>query len=79
MTKDEKINNLVYKELAKAVNKFGAFNSTHEGIGIIREEYLELEKEVFKKQSEYDMENMKIEAAHVAAMAIRFMQDCCKF
>jgi len=67
---------LVKIELSEATSKFGKFASQHEGIAVIREEYLELEKEVFKKQSEYDHNQLKKEATQLAAMAIRFLIDC---
>jgi hypothetical protein len=50
-------------------------NTEHEGIAVIREEYLELEREVFKKQTEYDCAALRKEAVHVAAMAMRFILD----
>lgn len=64
----------VVRELRRATAKFGAFASGHEGIAILREEYLELEREVFwgKHPS-----NVRAEAVQVAAMAIRFIVDVC--
>ena len=68
------ISNLLVQEYAGASNKFGAFNTTHEGIAVIREEYLELEAEVFKNGSKEDMMG---EAIQLGAMAMRFIYDCC--
>ena len=66
--------NVVLQELKRATEKFGAFNSTHEGISVLREEYLELEKEVFWGENPACM---GAEAIQVAAMALRFLHDCC--
>jgi cytochrome c556 len=60
-------------ELRKAREKFPArFNSPHEGFGVLREEVDELWEAV------RDLENTdgRLEAAQVAAMAIRFMVEC---
>ena len=56
------------RECKKARSLFPAFHSSHEGLAIILEEYRELEKEVFKKQSEYDMAKMRKEATHLGAI-----------
>ena len=60
-------------EYSYATSKFGKFLSPHEGISIIREEYKELENEVFNKNRNYP--KMWREATHLATMAIRFMND----
>lgn len=65
----------VGEELVKAQKKFPAFMSMHEGIAIIREEYLELEAEVFKERE--DMIQLRKEAKQLGAMALRFLVDCC--
>ncbi len=65
----------VAREVERACGLWYAMNTPHEGIAVIREEYLELEREVFKKQTEYDMAKMRKEAIHVAAMAMRFILD----
>ena len=62
---------LVKHELHKANNKFGPMASAHEGIAVIREEYLELEHEVFHGNPE----RMIDEAIQLAAMAMRFLVD----
>jgi len=64
----------VVRELRRATAKFGPFVSGHEGIAILREEYLELEREVFWGK---DSSKVRAEAIQVAAMAIRFIVDIC--
>lgn len=64
-------------ELEHAVTKFGAFHNAHEGYAILLEEVDELWDTVklnAKKHPERDTE-MRKEAIHVAAMAIRFLHD----
>ena len=75
--KQSKTIQLIKKELELARNKFPKFNTEHEGIAVIREEYLELEQEVFKKQSEYNIDQIKKEAIQLGAMAMRFLIDRC--
>jgi hypothetical protein len=65
----------IAKEVERARALWPAINTPHEGIAVIREEYLELEEEVFKKQTEYDRVAMRKEAVHVAAMGMRFILD----
>ena len=62
-------------ELSDATKKYGRFSSTHEALGVIREEYLELEKEIFKNPTQYDWEKMKHEVIQLGAMAVRFLVD----
>jgi hypothetical protein len=63
--------NLAAEELKRAMAKFGPMASAHEGIAVIREEYLELEREVFWGTGE----RMREEAVQLAAMALRFLVD----
>lgn len=65
----------IIQEYKRAASKFGTFNSAHEGIAILREEYRELEDEVFWGTKS----KMEKEAIQVGAMAIRFLVDCCGF
>lgn len=51
------------------------FNSAHEGLAVILEEYEELENEVFKKREVRERIRLRTEAIHLAAMAVRFMVD----
>jgi hypothetical protein len=66
--------NLAADELKRAMAKFGPMASGHEGIAVIREEYLELEREVFWGTREAARE----EAIQLAAMALRFLVDVSK-
>jgi hypothetical protein len=61
-------------ELERSTNKFGPFNSTHEGYAVIKEELDELWDEIKKNGSS---ERLHKEATQVAAMAVRFLIDCC--
>ena len=76
---------LITTELANLPQEYASkdFASEAEGIAVIREEYLELEKEVFwgKKESANEKEwkdKMRAEAVQLTAMAIRFIQESCK-
>lgn len=76
----------VSDELAAARRKFPDFHSAHEGFAILKEEVDELWAEV--KRPSLDSpgvvhipsrrDAMRAEAIQVAAMAIRFIMDCCK-
>ena len=75
---------LITAELANLPKKYATknFASEAEAIAVIREEYLELEQEVFwgKKKSANTREwknKMKAEAVQLACMAIRLIQECC--
>lgn len=66
---------LVEDELERATEKFGAFNTAHEGYAVILEEVDELWDEVKKGRAE-NHEGIS-EAVQTAAMAIRFLIDIC--
>ena len=93
---------LITKELANLPKEYASknFASEAEAIAVIREEYLELEKEVFwgKKKIEKELfeesfkdsfsynkdlpqkiwkDKMRAEAVQLAAMTLRFIQECC--
>lgn len=67
----------VNEEVTKAVEKFPPMNSAHEGYGVLREEFCELERWVFMKQHMRDLAEMKKEAIQIAAMAVRFAVEVC--
>ena len=68
------VTDAILEEYQRATKKFGKFASPHEGIGILREEYLELEREVFWGK---DRDRVTAEAIQVGAMALRFLVDVC--
>ena len=68
---------LVQEELRSAQANNPPFNSAHEGLAVIQEEYEELKAEVFLNPRERSVPRMYQEAIQVAAMAIRFMVDVC--
>jgi hypothetical protein len=64
--------------LHKAITKHAPMNSAHEGYAVILEELDELWDEVKAWQPTSDnMPQMRKEALHVAAMALRFIKDVC--
>lgn len=67
----------VIGELDEAQTQFPRFNSAHEGLAVLREEYLELEQEVFTKRTNNDihLDKLEQEARQVAAMGLRFLCD----
>ena len=60
-------------EVCRARKRFAVFNSPHEGISVIREEFEELWDEV--KKRDHDKATMRKEAKHLDAMALRFSVD----
>ncbi len=57
--------------------KWGPFNSAHEGFAILLEEVDELKAHVWTNQKRRDLEAMRKEAIQVAAMAMRFALEVC--
>ena len=70
-------------ELDDALDRFPAFHSAHEGFAVLAEEVDELWAEVCTKTDapEHLMQGrryrMRHEAIQIAAMAIRFIEECC--
>lgn len=62
-------------EYERAAAKFPKFNSAHEGYAVLLEEVDELWDEV--KKNPRNATAMRTEAIQVAAMAMRFLIDCC--
>jgi hypothetical protein len=64
--------------LFKAIKKHKPFHTAHEGYAVILEELDELWDEVKAWQPDDNRkEQMRKEALHIAAMAIRFIKDVC--
>jgi hypothetical protein len=63
----------VLTEFESATAKFGPFKSRHEGFAVLQEEVDELWQEV----KHGDQAAALMEAVQVAAMALRFVVDCC--
>ena len=70
----------IYNEWLQASLTHGAFNSSHEGFAVLHEEFDELKAEVWKNGAKHPDRNdlMRKEAIQVAAMALRFLTDCCE-
>jgi hypothetical protein len=69
----------VRAELDSARRKFSSFHSMHEGYGTLLEEVDELWLCVKMRQSNPQRrEFARKECIQVAAMAIRFLEDCCE-
>jgi hypothetical protein len=64
----------ILPELVGATEKFGSFHSMHEGYAVLKEEVDELWDGVKDKNCRGSIYG---EAVQVAAMAIRFLIDCC--
>jgi hypothetical protein len=65
----------VTEELQTAINRYPEFNSAHEGLAIIMEEFDELKDEVYVKQSKRDWGAMFIEATQLITMTLRLCHD----
>ena len=52
------------------------FNSPHEGLALIEEEFLRLRNEVFLNHNPRSINRMRAEAVQLAAITIRFLEDC---
>jgi hypothetical protein len=63
-------------ELERA-DQWPAYNSAHEGYGVLMEEINELEMHVFNKQVRRNLGAMRKEALQVAAVALRIARDIC--
>ena len=67
----------IREEYKSASNRYPPFNSAHEGYAVILEEMDELWLEVKKSPKKREPDKMREEAVQVAAMALRFLVDCC--
>ena len=71
----EKVLALVMEEVTRASQKYGSFNSSHEGYAILLEEVDEMWDDIKRNRNEHAGD----EAIQVAAMAVRFLVDCVKW
>ena len=72
----------VATELARARSLFKPIYSPHEALGIIREEYIEFEKEVFEFNLAKGRDTrpaMRKELVQLATMALRTVLDALEF
>ena len=68
----------VLVELRQAVGNFRPMASPHEGYAVIKEELDELWEAIRLKQSNPKRDaRIRAEAIQVAAMGLRFLNDCC--
>lgn len=65
----------IIKELNAARMSFPNFHSYHEGYAVLKEEVDELWDAI--KAKDFDPNQIKKEGIQVAAMALRFLTDCC--
>ena len=74
-------NNIYFEiadEIKLAQSKYGAFNSSHEGYAVIKEEVDELWDMVKASKVSFADDLMKKECIQIAAMAVRFVEDLYK-
>lgn len=67
----------VSEELKAARKLYPDFPTAMHGISVLREEFEELWEQLRVKDGQRDQQKMWDEAVQVAAMAVRFMLDCC--
>lgn len=82
METPEQLLNEVMTELARARSLFQPIYSPHEAVGIIREEYLEWEAEMFKfnlARGRDTRPEMRKELIQLATMALRTILDALQF
>jgi hypothetical protein len=63
----------VKHEIDRSEEAFGSFHSLHEGLAVLREEFLELENEVFWREDKAKTDSVRKEAIQTAAMAMRIV------
>ncbi len=70
--------NEIVQEMLGATEKHGPLHSPHEGLGVLLEEFEELKDWIKLKEEKRDPLAGRREAMQVAAVALRFMLDCCE-
>ena len=81
-TPEKKLMEEILTELARARSLFKPIYSPHEAVGVIREEYLEWEAEVFKfnlARGRDTRPEMRKELIQLATMALRTILDALQF
>lgn len=64
----------VKHEVDKDIEASGLFHSLHEGLSALRDEFVELEQEVFQEyQNGGNTENVRRQALQIAAVAMRLV------
>ncbi len=66
---------MVKQELESVRRKVQPFNSFHEALGILWEEFSEFRDEVFKKERKRDKDNMLRELVQIAGICERISED----
>ena len=62
---------MMVAELHGGREKFGRYKSTHEGLGVILEEYIEFRREIVRNDNQKAVQ----EAIQLAAVALRFAME----
>jgi hypothetical protein len=76
--------NLVAEEMDNGYAQHGAFNSAHEGLAVLWEEFEELKDLVFTSPAHSGLSrkdlvaSMRLECIQIAAVALRFIQEATK-
>lgn len=63
----------VYQECLRAMDRYPAMNSAHEGYAVLKEEVDELWDEIKRQDADRSIDRMRVEAVQVGAMAVRFL------
>lgn len=66
---------MVEEELSRVRRKVKPFNSHHEALGVLWEEFSEYREEVFRKERKRDQENMLRELVQISGICQRIAED----
>ena len=82
VNKIQNISNEVSAEVIRSISLHGDMKSTHEGYGVIKEEFDEL-WDLIKQTKHWDRDpearsKMRHEAIQIAAMAVKFIANICE-
>lgn len=67
----------ILDELKSRKSSWPKYNSPHEGLAVIGQEFDDLKREVYIKPSRRDLEKMRESALNLAQAAIRFLTEVC--